>query len=83
MAEEVAVGVVVTGAVIVEAGVTAMEAVPAGPGAVVEVAEARAAAEEEEDDKSYSKLRYSTGISETLISLRQTYLPSFFTNRLM
>jgi hypothetical protein len=77
------VAVVVTGAVIAEAGVTAMEAVTAGPGAVVAAAEAAVVAAAVDDDKSYSKLPYSTGMSETLISLRQTYLPSFFTNRLM
>lgn len=54
--------------------------------AVVVVAAAVAAAVEEEaaeEDKISAILVYSFGISETLISLKQTYLPSLFTKRLM
>ena len=62
------------------------------PGAAEEAAVAEAAAEvvvaaevvaADEEVAADDVNVYSSGISEVLISLRHTYFPSFFTNRLI
>lgn len=80
MAGGAAEGVAATVEVTVEAAVAEAPAVLVEAVAVEVAAEAEVAAE---DDNNYVIPIHSIGISETLISLRQKYLPSFFTNRLI